>query len=69
MGQILIGVSVGHMSTICHQRGAQCAATGNIGQMNSNEKTSENRRFPEQKKKIGQTIPNIYCTFNIKNIF
>lgn len=50
MGQILIGVSVGHMSTICHQRGAQCAATGNVGQTNFNEKTSENKDFLNEKK-------------------
>lgn len=50
MGQILIGVSVGHMSTICHQQGAQCAATGNVGQTNFTEKTSENKDFLNEKK-------------------
>lgn len=55
MGQILIGVSVGHMSTICHQRGAQCAATGNIGQMNSNENTSENKDFLNEKNRTNNT--------------
>lgn len=67
MGQLLIGVSLGHMSTICHWRVAQCAATGNIGQSNFNEKALEKKDFLNEKKNR-LTIPNIYCTLNIKKI-
>lgn len=65
MGQLLIGVSLGHMSTICHWRVAQCAATGNIGQSNFNEKALEKKDFLNEKKNR-LTIPNVYCTLNIK---
>lgn len=65
MGQLLIGVSLGHMSTICHWRVAQCAATGDIGQSNFNEKALEKKDFLNEKKNR-LTIPNIYCTLNIK---
>lgn len=51
MGQLLIGVSLGHMSTICHWRVAQCAATEDIGQSNFNEKALEKKDFLNEKKK------------------
>lgn len=51
MGQLLIGVSLGHMSTICHWRVAQCAATGDIGQSNFNEKALEKKDFLNEKNK------------------
>lgn len=69
MGQLLIGVSLGHMSTICHWRVAQCAATGDIGQSNFNEKALEKKDFLNEKKKINDTKYLLHFKYKKNTLF